>query len=68
MPPAWPENASVLPSGDHDDVAHRADARQLDAPLDVRRLRIEDRDLVLPLGVHDERELARRPATSRPPN
>ena len=48
-------------------VTHRADARQLDAPLDVRRLRVEDRDLVRALGVHDERELAavRRPVAGR---
>ena len=57
-----------VPVGRPRDVTDRADARQLDAPLDVRRLRVENRDLVGALGVHDERELARRPATSRRPN
>ena len=67
MPPAWPENASVVPVGRPRHVTHRADARQLDAPLDVRRLRVQDRDLVRALGVHDERELAavRRPIAGR---
>ena len=66
MPPAWPENASVLPSGDHE--------TWLTAPMPgslMRRstfvdLRVENRDLVVAVGVDDERELARRPATSRP--
>src|SRR4051794_9064160 len=39
-------------------MAHRSDARQLDPALDARRLRIEDRDLVGALRVHDERELS----------
>ena len=46
-------------------MAYRADAWKLDATLDVRRLGVEDGDLIRALCIHDEREFSsvRRPVT-----
>src|SRR5690606_36174108 len=38
-------------------VLDRADAADADAPLDLARAHVEDRDLVVPLDEHDEGEL-----------